>query len=58
MQAFWENQPLLLRMTSTGTSRRVALVKNQQRHAKEDGTSDSHSRENLKSYTALTDWAV
>jgi hypothetical protein len=45
-------------MPSSGTLRRVALVKTTRRNIPEGGILHSHRRENIKSYIALTGWTV
>jgi hypothetical protein len=47
-----------LMMEAVGSSETSVLIRTTRRHIPEDDILHSHSRENLKSYIALTGWAL
>jgi hypothetical protein len=49
---------VILMMEALRSSKTSVLTRGTQRHNSEDGILHSHRREKLKSYIALTDWAL
>jgi hypothetical protein len=50
--------PVILMMETIRSSEKSVLTKATRLHMPEDGILHSHTRENLKSYIALTGWSL